>query len=59
MLEIASSLTSFQKADIFQSGIMSLISGLKASQEEIDDLDKMFKKFDKNHDGTLSLIELK
>lgn len=37
---------------------MSLISGLKASQEEIDDLDKMFKKFDKNHDGTLSLEEL-
>jgi Ca2+-binding EF-hand superfamily protein len=34
---------------------MSLISGLKASQEEIDDLDNMFKKFDKNHDGTLSL----
>jgi Ca2+-binding EF-hand superfamily protein len=38
---------------------MSLISGLKASQEEIDDLDNMFKKFDKNHDGTLSLKELK
>lgn len=38
---------------------MSLISGLKASQDEIDDLDKMFKKFDTNHDGTLSLKELK
>jgi calcium-dependent protein kinase len=38
---------------------MSLITGLKASQEEIDDLDIMFKKLDKNHDGTLSLAELK
>ena len=38
---------------------MSLITGLKASQEEIDDLDKMFKKFDKNNDGTLSLKEIK
>jgi len=38
---------------------MSLITGLKASQEEIDDLDKMFKKFDKNNDGTLSMKEIK
>lgn len=38
---------------------MSLITGLKASQEEIDDLDIMFKKIDKNNDGTLSLSELK
>ena len=38
---------------------MSLLTGLKASQDEIEDLDKMFKSFDKDNNCTRSLKELK
>jgi len=38
---------------------MSLLTGVKANITEINDLNKMFDKFDDNNDGVLSLEELK
>jgi len=57
-VKFANNLTQFRQIDAFQAGIMSLISGLMTTQQELTNLDKMFKDMDKDNSGTLSLQEL-
>ena len=43
----------------FQKIVMSLISGLNTSEEELEILQKEFLRLDENKDGTLNIDELK
>ena len=56
--EIAQNLKHFGKVDGFTSGMIALISNLKTNDEELQELDALFKKFDKNNDGSLTKDEL-
>ena len=48
----------FEKVNVFQAGVMSLLSGLMASEREIDKTARIFKELDTNNDGRLSQEEL-
>ena len=43
---ISDSLATFQKQNAFQTGVVSLITGLKIQQEDLNNLKKIFIKFD-------------
>jgi hypothetical protein len=47
-IEIGKNIMSFSRCDVFQSGIMSLISGLYSDSSDLVELDKMFKLIDKD-----------
>ena len=52
-------LTAFQKQNVFQTGVMSLITGMMVQSSELADLKSMFIKCDTSQDGFLSLTELR
>lgn len=58
-ISIASNLQEFKKATTFQSGIISLMANLSASEEELSTLKKMFNRLDKDRGGTLDIKEIK
>jgi calcium-dependent protein kinase len=58
-IDICANLNNFKKADVFQSGVMSIITNLMTTATELDELDRMFMKFDSNNDGTLSPEEIR
>ena len=58
-LDITANLASFRKANVFQAGVISFIANLQTSCEDLQDLNAMFLKLDKNNDGLLSTEELK
>lgn len=58
-ISIASNLQEFKKATTFQSGIISLMANLSASEEELSTLKKMFNRLDKDKGGTLDIKEIK
>jgi calcium-dependent protein kinase len=58
-LDIAKNICAFRSADAFQSGVMSLIVGLKASSHELEELKVMFHKLDSNNVGYITLEDLK
>jgi serine/threonine protein kinase len=58
-IDIVSNLNNFKKADVFQSGVMSIITNLMTTATELDELDQMFMNFDTNNDGTLSPEEIR
>ena len=58
-IDICANLNNFKKADVFQSGVMAIITNLMSTTQELDELDAMFIKFDTNNDGTLSPEEIK
>ena len=58
-LQIYDNLHSFHKASLLQSGVMSLMSNLMASNEDLQDYITIFQTIDKSHDGFLSYSELK
>ena len=45
-LEIAKDLTSFYKQSVFQSGIVSFITGISVQQSELENLKRMFLTLD-------------
>ena len=57
-LNIQKNLIQYQQCSDFQKMVLSLISGLCASQEELDSLQKEFIRLDKDRSGTLTKEEL-
>ena len=49
----------FSKMNKFQTGVISLLSNLTASEEDLKNLKKMFQDLDKDKDGKLSTEEVK
>lgn len=45
-LKAANNMLDFKRADIFQAGIVSLMSGLLTSEKEVNELARMFKTLD-------------
>ena len=58
-IDIGNNLLTFKKADAFQCGVMQMIVNLKSTSDELEELNVMFEKFDSNHDGVISMDELK
>lgn len=56
---IHKNLINFPELNQFQKLVLSLVSGLCASKEEIDELQKEFLRLDKEKTGTLKLEDLK
>ena len=52
-------MAAFRKQNIFQSGVISLLTALKVQSNELTNLKKMFLRLDTSEDGFLSLEELK
>ena len=57
-LNIQKNLIQYQTCSDFQKIVLSLISGLSSSQEELDRLQKEFLRLDKDKNGTLNKWEL-
>lgn len=57
-LNIQKNLVQYQTCSDFQKIVLSLISGLSATQEELDILQKEFLRLDKDKNGTLNKWEL-
>lgn len=58
-LDISANLASFRKTNAFQSGVLSFITNIQIKSEQLTELKEMFMRLDKDHDGTLSIDELK
>jgi len=52
-------LLAFKKVDVFQAGIVALISGLLTSEKELKRFGVMFKQIDANGDGVITYEEFK
>ena len=58
-LVVTDALISFRKAGILQTGVLSFLTNLLATEEELEELGEMFKQMDTSKDGFLSIEELK
>jgi len=58
-LDLSANLHNFAKTTSFQSGVCSILANLMTKTEDLKDLHSMFKQWDSNNDGELSLQELK
>lgn len=58
-LVIGKDLTSFYKQSIFQTGVISFITGFRVQQSEFENLNKMFLALDTSEDGFLTLDEVR
>lgn len=56
---IHKNIINFPELNQFQKVVLSLVSGLCASKQEIDELQKEFLRLDKQKTGTLKLEDLK
>ena len=52
-------LKAFSKLNKFQTGIISLLSNLTASEKDLHELKKRFEDLDQDHDGQLQVEEFK
>ena len=57
-MNIQKNLIQYQQCSEFQKIVLSLVSGLSATQEELDLLQKEFLRLDKDKNGTLTKWEL-
>ena len=48
----------FSKLTKFQTGIISILANLTASEDDLQELKKIFAKIDKDGDGSLTLAEV-
>ena len=55
---IIQDLAAFRKQNVFQTGVVSLLAGMKMQASELVNLKAMFLKYDTSKDGFLSLDEL-
>lgn len=58
-ISVTDALTSFRKTGALQSGVLSFMTNLLATTEELDELAEIFKQMDTSNDGFLSIEELK
>jgi calcium-dependent protein kinase len=58
-LGIAASLMTFRKATLLQSGVISFLTNLLATNEDLQDYVDMFEMMDTSKDGYLSIDEIK
>lgn len=58
-LVVTDALVSFRKAGILQTGVLSFLTNLLATEEEMEELGDMFKQMDTSKDGFLSIAELR
>ena len=56
--EMIEDMAAFRKQNIFQTGVVSLLSALKVQSSELINMKKMFLRIDTSQDGFLSLEEL-
>jgi len=49
----------FRKAGVLQSGVISLLSNLMTSADDLNEYVKLFNQLDKDHGGFISKQELK
>jgi len=57
-LNVSDNLISFRKNSVLQRGVLSFMTNLMASQEEMKEMGELFKKLDTSNDGFLSMGEL-
>jgi len=58
-LNLGANLAAFAKTTAFQSGVCSVLANLVTKAEDLKELREVFVSWDTNHDGNLSLGELK
>lgn len=58
-LNITENLSAFRKANEFQKGLISFMANLQTSSEELNEIKNLFCKLDINHDGFITIDELK
>ena len=51
-------MAAFRKQNVFQTGVVSLLTALKAQSNELVNMKKMFLQLDTSQDGFLSVEEL-
>lgn len=56
--EIINDMAAFRKQNIFQTGVVSLLTALKVQSSELVNMKQMFLRLDTSQDGFLSLEEL-
>ena len=59
VIECGANFIKFKEASLFQSSVIAFIVGLKTNTQDLMTLRKVFNKFDTNHDGGLSPLEIK
>ena len=57
--DISKNLEIFHKQSVFQTGVVSFIQGMIATEEELEDYKEMFLMLDKGQDGFLTKEELR
>ena len=58
-LLVSENLASFKHANTLQASVLSLLSNLTTTSEELREYSAMFEKLDKTNDGKLTLAEMK
>ena len=58
-LQVTDSLISFRRMGILSKGVLSFMTNLMTTEEEITELAEIFKKIDTSNDGFLSMDEIK
>ena len=58
MLNVTDSLVNFRKTSVLQKGILSFLINLMATEDELEELGNIFKKFDVSNDGFITIEEL-
>lgn len=56
--DIISDMAAFRKQNVFQTGVVSLLSALKVQSSELVNMKNMFLKLDNSNDGFLTVDEL-
>ena len=56
--EIITDMAAFRKQNVFQTGVISLLTALKVQSSELANMKQMFLRLDTSQDGFLSVEEL-
>lgn len=59
LFTVSDQLASFRRMGTLQKGILSFLTNLLATEEELEELATIFKAFDTSNDGFISMEELK